>query len=200
MEQTGCSPGSWSDWRSFMRFLIAAERLAPRKVAWKAVATRGRRREGVKARSRGRRLSGDRTEWSAGWAELAATRGADEQRLLRSGDVALAVVLRASVRHADSNSVRGVGRGGCKEPPASQFAQRTEVICLPGPPRRAGAPARATALSDWQFSLVLARQCAGEAAGINHQSVLQTGTTDPGRGHRVGVTRDEAENAPRLRV
>ena len=28
-------------------------------------------------------------------------------------------------------------------------AQRSEVICLPGSARRAGAPARATALSDW---------------------------------------------------
>src|SRR5262249_44884518 len=51
MEQTGCSPGPWSDWRSFVRFLIAAERLAPRKVARKAVATRGRRTEAVKGRT-----------------------------------------------------------------------------------------------------------------------------------------------------
>src|SRR5262245_37600786 len=41
---------------------------------------------------------------------------------------------------------------GCKEPPASQFAQCSEEICLPGSPRRAGAPAGATALSDWLFS------------------------------------------------
>ena len=34
----------------------------------------------------------------------------------------------------------------------------------------------------------------------NHKSVLQTGTTDPARSHRVGVTSDGAENAPRLRV
>ena len=34
----------------------------------------------------------------------------------------------------------------------------------------------------------------------NHQSVLQTGTTGPGRSHRKGVTSDEAENPPRLRV
>ncbi len=50
------------------------------------------------------------------------------------------------------------------------------------------------------FSLVLPGPCAGEAAAINHKSVLQTGTTDPGRSHRVGVARDEAENAPRLTV
>lgn len=34
----------------------------------------------------------------------------------------------------------------------------------------------------------------------NHQSVLPTGTTGSGRSHRKGVTRDEAEHAPRLRV
>ena len=34
----------------------------------------------------------------------------------------------------------------------------------------------------------------------NHKSVLQTGTTGPGRSHRVGVTTDGAENTPRLRV
>src|SRR3954453_2165317 len=42
------------------------------------------------------------------------------------------------------------------------------------------------------------RPCAGESAG--KRSRLQTGTTRPGRGHRVGVTSDGAENAPRLRV
>src|SRR5688572_32435358 len=36
-----------------------------------------------------------------------------------------------------------------KEPLAAQFSQRSEVIGRPGTPRRAGAPARATALSDW---------------------------------------------------
>ena len=35
---------------------------------------------------------------------------------------------------------------------------------------------------------------------INHKSLLQTGTTGPGRSPRVGVTSDEAENPPRLRV
>jgi hypothetical protein len=35
---------------------------------------------------------------------------------------------------------------------------------------------------------------------INYESLLQTGTTGPGRSSRVGVTSDEAENAPRLRV
>jgi hypothetical protein len=34
----------------------------------------------------------------------------------------------------------------------------------------------------------------------NHKSVLQTGTTDPGWNHRIGVTNDEAENPPRLKV
>jgi hypothetical protein len=34
----------------------------------------------------------------------------------------------------------------------------------------------------------------------NHKSLLQTGTTGPGRSPRGGVTCDEAENPPRLRV
>ena len=42
------------------------------------------------------------------------------------------------------------------------------------------------------------RQCAGESAVM--QSLLQTGTTNPGRSPGIGVTSDEAENAPRLRV
>src|SRR5262249_18535850 len=41
-----------------------------------------------------------------------------------------------------------------------------------------------------------ARQCAGEGAVINHQSLLQTGTTDPGRSPWIGVTSDEAETLP----
>ena len=73
------------------------------------------------------------------------------------------------------------------------------MICQPGSLRRAGTLARATALSDWLLSTFL-RQCAGEAAVTNHESLLQTGTTDPGTSHQVGVTNDEAENPPRLRV
>jgi hypothetical protein len=88
---------------------------------------------------------------------------------------------------------------GCEEPPASQFAQRSEVIYLPGSSRRAGAPARAPALSDW-LSFLMPRPCAGEAAVTYHKSMLRTGTTDPGRIHRIGVTNDGAENPPRLRV
>ena len=34
----------------------------------------------------------------------------------------------------------------------------------------------------------------------NHKSLLQTGTTNPGKRPGIGVTSDEAENAPRLRV
>ena len=34
----------------------------------------------------------------------------------------------------------------------------------------------------------------------NHKSVLQTGTTDPARSHCIGVTNDEADNPPQLRV
>jgi hypothetical protein len=45
------------------------------------------------------------------------------------------------------------------------------------------------------------RRRAGEVAGINHQSLLQTGTARSREvSARVGVTNDEAENAPRLRV
>src|SRR5262245_32336459 len=47
----------------------------------------------------------------------------------------------------------------------------------------------------------LLRPCAGEAAVTNHKSVLQTGTTRSREvSARIGVTSDEAENAPRLRV
>jgi hypothetical protein len=73
------------------------------------------------------------------------------------------------------------------------------VIGLPVTRRRAGAPARVTALSDCLFSLT-PRPCAGEAAVTFHKSMLRAGTTDPGRTHRIGVTSDGAENPPRLRV
>src|SRR5262245_25722804 len=97
--------------------------------------------------------------------------------------------------------VWGVPCVGYKEPLASQFYQRSEVICLRGTPRRAGAPARYTALSDWLVCLGLPRRCAGEPAVTDHKSVLQTGTTRSREvSARVGVTSDEAENAPRLRV
>jgi hypothetical protein len=108
--------------------------------------------------------------------------------------------LRASVRNTDVSSCRSVGRGGCKEPLPSQFARRSEAIWLPGSPRRAGAPARAAALSERLFSLALPRRCAGEAAATNHESVLQAGTTGPGRGLLAGVTSDGAESPPRPRV
>src|SRR5262245_27669243 len=105
--------------------------------------------------------------------------------------------LRASVRHAEGNSPLGVARSGYKEPLGSQFAQRSEVIYRPGPPGRAGAPARATALSDWLVCVGLPRPCAGEPAVTNHQSVLQTGTPRsrvvPAR---IGVTSDGAETLP----
>src|SRR5262249_45329899 len=49
--------------------------------------------------------------------------------------------------------------------------------------------------------LGLPRPCAGEPAVTNHQSVLQTGTTRSREvAAPVGVTSEEAENAPRLRV
>jgi len=90
---------------------------------------------------------------------------------------------------------------GYEEPLGSRFAQRREVFCRHGTPRRAGAPARATALSDWLVCLGLPRPCAGEAAVTYHKSVLRTGTTRSREvSARVGVTNDEAENPPRLRV
>src|SRR5437868_5987203 len=90
---------------------------------------------------------------------------------------------------------------GYEEPLASQFSQRSEVIGRPGTSRRAGAPARATALSDWLVCLGLPRPCAGEPAVTNHKSVLRTGTTRSREvSARIGVTSDGAENAPRLRV
>jgi hypothetical protein len=49
--------------------------------------------------------------------------------------------------------------------------------------------------SDWLLSIVLPKQCAGAAAVTNHKSLLQTGTTDPGRDHRIGVTNDEADRS-----
>src|SRR5262245_60056891 len=51
-----------------------------------------------------------------------------------------------------------------EEPHASQFAQRREVFCRRGTSRRAGAPARATARSDWPVCLGPPRPCAGEPA------------------------------------
>src|SRR5262245_8369879 len=50
---------------------------------------------------------------------------------------------------------RRENKGVTRNLPPGQLVQRTEVIPLPGSPRRALAPARATALSDWLFSLVL---------------------------------------------
>ena len=92
-------------------------------------------------------------------------------------------------------------RVGCKEPLASQFSQGSEEVCLPGTPGRAGAPGRATALSDWLVCVARPRPCAGEPAVTNHKSVLRTGTTRSRQvSARVGVTNDEAENPPRLRV
>lgn len=84
-----------------------------------------------------------------------------------------------------------------KEPLVSQFCQRSEVICLPSSPRRAGSPARATALSDWMICLGLPRACEGEPAVTNHKSVLQTGTSRSREvTARIGVTSDEAETLP----
>jgi hypothetical protein len=90
-----------------------------------------------------------------------------------------------------------------KEPSLRQVAQHAEGICLPGSAGRAGATARATALSSLTgfFFLFQPRPCAGEAAVTNHKSVLQTGTTRPrGVSARIGVTSDGAEYPPRLRV
>ena len=73
------------------------------------------------------------------------------QRLIAGPDeAAFAALVR---RHGPA---RELALSGCKEPPASQFAQRGEVICLPGSPRRALSAATAADLSDGLFSLALA--------------------------------------------
>src|SRR5262245_10320884 len=92
------------------------------------------------------------------------------------------------------NLAHDVARFGSKEPPASQvggpgehrflpgfqrlgevlaelLGQRPEGHSLPASAGRAGAPAGATALSDWPFCLALPRPCAGEPAVINHESL-----------------------------
>ena len=84
---------------------------------------------------------------------------------------------------------------------AELLGQRSEVISLPGAPWRAGTPAGATAPSDWPFCVALPRRCAGEPAVTYHKSMSQAGTTRSREvSARVGVTNDEAENPPRLRV
>src|SRR5439155_27266764 len=47
-------------------------------------------------------------------------------------------------------------RVGCKEPLASQLVQHTEVLSLPGSPRRARSPSTATDLADCVLFLVRA--------------------------------------------
>jgi len=44
---------------------------------------------------------------------------------------------------------------------AEFLGQRSEVICSPDSARRAGVPARATALSDWLFCLGIKAVCGG---------------------------------------
>src|SRR5262249_43078854 len=67
--------------------------------------------------------------------------------------------------------------------------------------RRRCCQSHCSVLSNCLFFLVQRRPCAGEAAVINHKSVLQTGTTQSREvSARIGVTSDEAENPPRLRV
>jgi hypothetical protein len=60
---------------------------------------------------------------------------------------------------------------------AELLGQGSEVISLPSIPRRAGAPAGATAPSDWPFCVALPRRCAGEPAVTYHKSMSQAGTT-----------------------
>ena len=118
-----------------------------------------------------------------------------------SGAGGVATATGANKSEAPGQHPVSLGRDGYKEPLASPFSQRSEVICLPGISRRAGAPARATALSDWLVCLGLPRPRAGEAAVTYHKSVLQTGTTRSREvSARIGVTSDEAENPPQLRV
>src|SRR5262245_858527 len=74
------------------------------------------------------------------------------------------VVWRGPGRAASGPLPRAGARVGYKEPLASRVTQRGEVIYWPATPRRADAPARATALSDWLVCLGLPRPCEGEAA------------------------------------
>jgi len=71
---------------------------------------------------------------------------------------------------------------------------------LRGAVRRAGALARAVALSDWLSCLGLKAVCGGGGRDESQVSVANGNHTSPGRSHRIGVTSDEAENAPRLKV
>src|SRR5262245_19511018 len=89
----------------------------------------------------------------------------------------------------------------------SQLVQRTEVIFLPGSPRRALSPARAAALSDWLCSrapffmpqaAVAGLQGGGDAAAAVVPRADQGGERDrlsgPGRGgsHVRGTGRGTA--------
>ena len=78
---------------------------------------------------------------------------------------------------------------------AEILGQRTEVNSLLACAGRAGPPARATALSDGLFYRGSVR---GSRQGLDHGCKREP--RDPGKGHRVGVTSDGADNAPRLRV
>ena len=73
---------------------------------------------------------------------------------------------------------------------AEFLGQRSEVICLPGSARRAGVPARATALSDWLSCLGLKAVCGGVGSDylITSQCCKREphdpGTESPDRGHQ----------------
>jgi hypothetical protein len=83
---------------------------------------------------------------------------------------------------------------------AELLGQRIEVISLPGSARRADSPARAAALTEWLFSLGLKAVCGGGGSDYSQVSVANGNHAIPGRSLRVGVTNDEAENPPRLKV
>src|SRR6267378_1720334 len=67
---------------------------------------------------------------------------------------------------------------------AELLGLRSEVISLPGSAGRAGAPARATALSDWLFYFGLKAVCGGGGSDKSHCSKRET--RDPARSHRNG--------------
>ena len=83
---------------------------------------------------------------------------------------------------------------------AELLGRRIEVLYLPGSARRAGAPSRAAALSDWLFTSGLKAVCGGGGSDQSQVSVANGNHAIPARGCRVGVTNDEAENPPRLKV
>ena len=108
-------------------------------------------------------------------------RAAGPARRLREGWTR-AAALRAQRRR---RTVPLLARIGCKEPPPGQFSQRTEVIGLPGSPRRARAlPGPRPCLTGCATEAV----CGGGGGDRSRVSVAsgnhRSGQESPGRGHQ----------------